>query len=65
MIRQEEIDRENFGMAVCKRTKKKSYLVKKINSEFFRLEPLFDGEAFERGIEDYYRTVNRFNIQTK
>lgn len=39
---------------------KKLYLVEEINSEFVRLTPLFDGETFERGIEDYYMTVNRF-----
>ena len=65
MIKHEEVDRENFGMAICKRTNNKSYLVETLNSEFLRLTPLFDGEAFERSIEDYYRTVNRFNTQTK
>jgi len=38
----------------------KLYLVEPINSEFVRLTPLFKGETFERGIEDYYLTVNRF-----
>ena len=38
----------------------KLYLVEPMNSEFVRLTPLFKGETFERGIEDYYLTVNRF-----
>jgi len=38
----------------------KLYLVEPINPEFVRLTPLFKGETFERGIEDYYLTVNRF-----
>ena len=45
----------------------KLYLVEPINPEFVRLTPLFKGETFERGIEDYYMTVNRFenNSNTK
>ena len=42
----------------------KLYLVEPINSEFVRLTPLFKGETFERGIEDYYLTVNRFENNT-
>ena len=43
----------------------KLYLVEPINPEFVRLTPLFKGETFERGIEDYYLTVNRFEHNTK
>lgn len=43
----------------------KLYLVDPINSEFVRLTPLFKGETFERGIEDYYLTVNRFENNNK
>ena len=43
----------------------KLYLVEPINSEFVRLTPLFKGEIFERGIEDYYMTVNRFENNSK
>ena len=40
------------------------YLVEPINSEFVRLTPLNGGKTFERGIEDYYMTVNRFEHNT-
>ncbi len=43
----------------------KLYLVEPINSDFVRLTPLFKGETFERGIEDYYMTVNRFENNNK
>ena len=43
----------------------KLYLVEPINSDFVRLTPLFKGETFERGIEDYYLTVNRFENNNK
>jgi len=36
------------------------YLVEPINSEFVKLTPLNGGETLLRGIEDYLRTVNRF-----
>lgn len=38
----------------------KLYLVEEINREFVRLTPLNEGETFERGIEEYLMTVNRF-----
>lgn len=43
----------------------KLYLVEPINPEFVRLTPLFKSETFERGIEDYYLTVNRFENNSK
>ena len=44
---------------------KSLYLVEEVNSEFLKLTPLGKGEVFYRSIEDYYRTVNRFNTETK
>ena len=36
------------------------YLVMPINSEFVRLTALNGGETFDRSIEDYLRSINRF-----
>ena len=37
------------------------YLVETITEELVRITPLNEGQRFERGLEDYLRTVNRFN----
>ena len=41
------------------------YLVEMETEEFVRITPLFKGETFERGIEDYYMTVKRFENNNK
>lgn len=38
------------------------YLVEMVTEELVRITPLNEGERFERGLEDYLRTVNRFHL---
>lgn len=41
------------------------YLVEMETEEFVRITPLNGGEVFTRGLEDYLRTVNRFENNSK
>ena len=41
------------------------YLVEMETEEFVRITPLNGGEVFTRGLEDYLRTVNRFENNNK